>query len=312
MKRREFLVAGATLSIAASGGCTGCVQSPRANLRMTETDDLGIAQEVTFSLEDGSPVSDFADDVVRNGTTVVNDTHAPFPEDRPFVHGDSIYRATYNITHSRPAEVFGFTLNPAEETGDESEIVRFEDLPTVDREKLASRGWDENPFLGIGSSLLYFEPEIPASALVPEPKYSVIEWDADTRGRFSVDGSYSTEVNTYRYTSEQAHPSAKDFGRTLRSRHEFTLSGLSAGERAIVTEAIENEHGWAVQPNQSPPNALYSLIERFSNKERVLRVWEEGDDRYVGPSGNYVVRYERVLYWTGFGVDRDLLTESEW
>lgn len=311
MKRREFLVTGATLTIAASGGCTGCVPAPKANLSMTETDDLGIAREVTYPIEEDGPRSNFVSNAVENGTTVVNDTEARFPENRSFVYQEAIYQLTYDITDSRPARVFHFTLNRAEGEVNESEVIQFDDLPAVDREKFASRGLAEDPFLGIGSSLLYYEPEVPKSMLVPDPEYTVIEWDAETQGRFTVDGSYDTTVNTYQYSAEQVHSSAAKFGRTIREQHEFTLSGLSDGERTIVTEAIENERGWVLMPDESPPDALYSLIDRFSKRQAVLREWEDEDDRAEGPSGNYIVRYDDTLYWTGFGVDLNALTESE-
>jgi hypothetical protein len=308
MKRREFLVTGATLSIAASGGCTGCAPAPKANLDMVETDDLGIARKVTF-YEDG-PIEDFYANVVETGTAVVNDTEVPYPANRSFVYEDAIYQLSYDITESRPAQVFPFTLNPAEGAVDESAVIRFEDLPNVDRQKLASRGLDEDPFLGFGSTLLYYEPEVSQSALVPEPDYPVIEWDDETRGRFTVDGSYDETVDTYRYAVEQVHPSAARFGRSIRERHEFRLFGLSDGERTIITEAIENERGWVLMPNESPPDALYSLIDRFSRREEVLREWEDENDRTEGPSGNYIVRYDGTVYWTRFGVDLNALTES--
>lgn len=310
MKRREFLVSGATLTLAASGGCTGCVPAPKANLSMSETGDVGIAREVTYPLEEDGPRSNFVPNVVENETTVVNDTESRFPENRSFVYHGAIYQLRYDITDSRPARVFHFTLNRADGEVNESEVIRFDELPQVDREKFASRGLDHDPFLGIGSSLLYYEPEISDSALVPEPEHTVIEWDAGTRGRFTVDGSYETTVNTYQYVSEQVHPSAEQFGRSIRERHEFWLTGLSDGERAIVTEAIENERGWVLMPDESPPDALYSLINRFSKREEVLWEWEDEDDRTEGPSGNYIVRYEGTVYWTGFGVDLNALTES--
>lgn len=311
MKRRELLVTGTTLAIAASGGCTGCARAPTASLRMTETDGLGIARQVTLPLEEaGSPESNLVVDAVENGSTLVNDTEPRFPAERPFVYEGSVYQLTYTTVRSRPARVFQFTLDPAEEEVPESEVIAFDALPAVDREKFTSRGLDEDPFLGFGSTLLYFEPEIPESALVPQPDYPVIEWEGATRGRFTVDGSYETEVKTFRYTSEQVHPSAREFGRSVQDRYEFTLSGLTEGERAIVTEAIEEEHGWVVPPDESPPTALYSLIERFSRQEEVRQVWEDEADRSENPSGSYIVRYEGTLYWTGFSVGRDVLTEA--
>lgn len=308
MKRREFLVTGATLSIAASGGCTGCAPAPKANLNMVETDDLGIARKVTFH-EDG-PIEDFYANVVENGTAEVNDTEVPYPANRSFVYDDAIYELSYNITESRPAQIFPFTLNPVEGTVDESAVIRFEDLPEVDQQKFASRGMDEDPFLGFGSTLLYYESEVPQSALVPEPEYPVIEWDDETRGRFTVDGSYDKTVDTYRYSVKQVHPSAARYGRSIRERHEFRLYELSKGERTIVTEAIENDRGWVLMPDESPPDALYRLIDRFSGREEVLREYEAEDDRTEGPSGSYIVRYAGTVYWTRFGVDLNALTES--
>lgn len=312
MKRRDFLATGATLAIAAAGGCTGCAQAPTARLQMTETDDLAVAREVTYPLEDGgADRAELVESAVRNGSASIDATEPPFPEDRPFVYDGSIYQVSHEVADTRPARVFQFTLDIVDGEVAESERIRFEDLPAVDRAKFASRGWAEDPFIGFGSSLTYYEPEIPESALVPAPEHTVIEWASGARGRFSVDGSYDTEVKTYRYTSELVHPSARSFGREIRQRYEFTLSGLSIGEREIVAEAIENEHGWVVPPDESPPDAIYGLIERFGGHRSVRRVWEDDADRSAGPGGEYIVRYAGVRYWTRFGVDRDVLTESE-
>ena len=89
-------------------------------------------------------------------------------------------------------------------------------------------------FLGFGTFLLYLNEEIPNSALVPDPKYSGIVWDAETRGRFTVNGSYKTELNTYQYSSWVVNTSAEKYGKQIRQNRVFELSGLSEKQRDIV------------------------------------------------------------------------------
>lgn len=309
MDRREFLAAGASAAIAFGGGCTGCAQSPSASLRMDPVTDAGIARRVTYRIEADEDDERYriAAEAVEDGSTTVEGTEPPLPENRPFVHDGAVYGLSLDVTSSVPATSFSFTLDPVEGSAPDDETVRYGDLPAVDREKFARNGWADGGFLGFGSSVLYLDGEIAESALVPEPEHPVIVWDGGTKGRFEVGGSYDTRLETYRYRSRVVDPSASAFGAEVRDRYAFALQGLTAAEREVVREAIEAEYGYSVDPDETPPDAVWRLADRFLPHEEVRPVWEWGDeggsgDRDGDPSGEYVVRYGGEVYWTSFRV----------
>lgn len=305
MDRREFLVAGATLALTTAGGCTGCARAPTASLRMETITDEEVAKRVTYRSESADPDQrQLVTDAIANGTATAEGTEPPFPADRPFVYNGSVYRLSHEVVESKPATVFHFTLNPAEESVPDDEKIRFEDLPAVDRRKFARNGWADPEFLGFGSSLRYLDDEIPESALVPDPENPVVVWGEEARGRFEVDGSYATELKTYRYGAEQVHPSASEYGAEIRREYAFSLSNLTNPERDVVREAIENERGYSVPHDESLPDAVWRLAERFRPREEVRYAWEDdrGETRPI--DGTYLVRYDGEVYWTRIHVSR--------
>ena len=54
LDRRSFLATSAALAVTATGGCTGCVPSPTASLRMTAETDAGLASEALTVFDAGS------------------------------------------------------------------------------------------------------------------------------------------------------------------------------------------------------------------------------------------------------------------
>ncbi|WP_435182016.1 twin-arginine translocation signal domain-containing protein [Halorussus sp. AFM4] len=318
MDRREFLTAGATLAIAVAGGCTGCARAPAAALRMRPTTDREIAERVTYRLHEGSsPGYRLVAGAVENGSATAEGTDPPLPANRSVVYDGAVYRLGREVVDSVPATAFSFTLDPVDGSVSESETVGFEDLPAVDREKLAARGWADGDPLGVGSSLRYREREVPESALVPEPDRPVIVWDDETSGRFEVDGSRETSLKTYRYRAEQVDPSAEAYGAEVRERYAFALSGLSSAERDIVSQAIEDEGGYYVPGGEKPPDAVWNLARRFRPREEVRSAWEDDEDGRTVPGvdGTYLVRYDGEVYWTEIRVSREAFTTTasdEW
>ncbi|MFC4451774.1 hypothetical protein [Halorussus aquaticus] len=313
MDRREFLATGATLTVAAFGGCTGCARMPAASLQMESITDAEIAEKVTHELEDGaSDRRRLVADAVENGSATVEDVDPPLAANKSFVYEGSVYRLSHEVVESVPATTFHFTLDPVEGSVAESETVRYADLPAVDREKFAENGWDDGSFLGFGSSLLYLDREIPDSALVPDPERPVVVWDSETKGRFEVDDSRSTELKTYRYAAEVVDSSAERYGAEVRERYAFALSGLTSAERDIVRQAVETEDGYRVPPDETPPDAMWKLAKRFRPHEEVRYAWEDEED--AGGSGridgSYLVRRDGEVYWTSVHVSRDQFTTT--
>lgn len=343
MNRRSFLAAGATLAAGVTGGCTGCARIPTAKVSMEATTDEEIAVRATRS-EDLDPSTDryeFVRRVIENGPITVEDTEPRYPENRPFVFDGGVYRLSYEIVDSEPATSYRFTLesvdgeveNGGVEKGgvEDGESIRYEELPEVDRRNLAERGLDDPEIVGFSSSILYTREERSESVLVPEPEYAVVVWDEDTRGRWTVDRATETPLKTYRYGSEVVHESAAAYGATLREEYAFELSGLSEAERDIVTQAID-AGGYRIAPDESPPDAFWTLAERFGRRDEFRRPGEDGggeggdgenggdeggngkngsgeggDDESEGDedgdddtpvSGTYLVRYEGTVYWT--------------
>jgi hypothetical protein len=318
MDRRDFLATGAALAIGVAGGCTGCARGPEVSLEMESVSDAEIARRVTHPLEaaEDSDRYRLVADAVENGTATETGTEPLFPADGPFVYDGAVYRLDREVTASKPATEFFVTLDPAEGSADESATVRYGDLPAVDRGTFERRGWDDGGVLGFGTSLLYLESEIPDSALVPEPERPVIVWDAGAKGRFQVDGSRETALRTYRYAAEEVHPSAERYGRDVRERHAFALSGLSDGERDIVeraragSEGEDGARGYAVSPGEAIPRAAWDLADRFRGREEVRRAWEDDGSVDASASGTYLVRYGDEVYWTRLYLDRDETARS--
>jgi hypothetical protein len=314
MDRRTFLASGAALAITVTGGCTGCARSPTASMEMTPVDDVDVAERATSDLlgrEEGEEPDEPTDPrrvvraAVENGSTTVRWTDPRVPADEPFVADGTVYELGRAVVDSQPATTFGFTLNPVEGDVAADETVRWEALPAVDREKLAEHGLDgPDPFLGFGSSLLYTADELSASELVPEPVHPVVVWGPETRGRIEIDEGHETPLRTYRIEARVVEESAAAYGRRLRERYAFELSGLTSGEREIVEEA-DGGTGYVVPPDESAPPALSRLAARFANHEGLHA---DGDE--PSASGTYLVRYEGLVYWTTFHVDPDALSAT--
>lgn len=309
MNRRSFLATGATLAVGVTGGCTGCARMPTARLSMEPVSDEEIAERATRSadLEPPSSRYRFASRVVENGPVTVEDTEPPFPADSPFVLDGGVYRLSVDIVDSVSATRYRFTLDPAD--GDDStegrtkhaETIRYGELPPVDRKKFESDGLDDPDHLGVSAGMVYTDDEQSESVLVPEPEYDVVVWDDGTRGRWRVDGSAPTSLQTYRYDSAVVHESAAEYGASLREEYAFELSGISDAERDVASTAIED--AYVVAPDESPPDAFWTLAERFGRHAEFPRPSSGGtpdrettDDTPV--SGTYVVLYDGTAYWT--------------
>lgn len=318
LKRRQFLAAGTALTVATIAGCTGkqahagVAKEPTASLKMQPITDTEIAKKVTYGegLEEKERQHELVTVAIKDGSTTVKGTEPPFPENKPFVFDNAVYDLSYEIVESRLATSFQITLNPVEGPVDDSEAIQYENLPSVDKETFRKRGWEKIEFLGFGTSLLYLDEEIPNSVLVPEPKYSIIVWNSDTRGRFTVDDSYETELKTYQYSSTVVSNSAKKYGQRLRQNHVFELTDLSEEQQSILSEAIDSEHGYAVPREETLSDAMEKLVNQFRSQDEIDSVWaNDGDDESV--SGRYIVQSDDGVYWTRLHISGPGETLSE-
>lgn len=315
MHRRTFLQGAAGLAGAATlAGCGAlgggpragpvgasnlAAEAPTASFRMEPIDDAGIAERVTYGVDPASAGEGRVDltPAIDGGSVAVEATSAPMPEDRPVVHDGGVYEFSHEVVDSTPATSFHVVLDVVQGTPEASETVAFADLPAVDRAVFRGRGWDEDPIVGIGTSVLYRDDRIEASALVPDPEYTWIEWDGGTRGRWEVRGSNATSVKTFEYRATAVAESAAAYGADVREAHAFALEELSAAEGAIVETAVESEEGFAVGPDATPTPAARTLLKRFQPRDTVEFAWDDEDGTGT-VAGRYLVRRDGTVYWT--------------
>ncbi|MFC7097917.1 hypothetical protein [Halobaculum marinum] len=331
LDRRSFLATTATLAVTATGGCVGCAPSPTASLRMVSEDDAGIAEQALWTFGDGD-VSDpgpenrdaLAREVVDTGSATVEDRHEPLPTDRPVVvAGEGVYRFGADVTDSREMRAFGVTMNPirvedGDETPDPADRIGYEELPAVDREALADRGYDDHRPPGVLTSLHYRPEAVEESVLVPDPEYAAVVWP-DGPATIEVDDRGSYTVYTYEVTADRVSSTA-DFGADVRERFGWTLDGLTDAERDIVETAVGQTptgdvpheragEGYHVAHDEEPSDALRSLVDRFRAHDPVRFEWESPPETWR-VSGDYVVTYEGTVYWTRLSVDESAFTET--
>ncbi len=313
MRRRALLASGVALlpfagclsTVPGGGGAAGsdmAAELPTASLSMEPVEDAAITPRVLYTVtpEYGSgrrtPEAALIDRIEREGSTTTERTRPPLPGDRPLAYDGTVYRLAYEVIEETPATRFSVKVDIVNGDEREDRTIEFSELPAVDREVFERNGLASGEVVGIGTTLLYTDREVERSMLVPETDVSVIEWASGAEAEWVVDDAYETTLNTYRYTIEGTTP-ASEFGARVRERVEWELSGLPDAERDIVEAAVEDRY--VVPPDEAPPPALESLVERFRRHDRV----EESTSEYRnGVSGPYLVRYDGEIYWTQLSV----------
>lgn len=308
MHRRALLTAAAGLLPAPLAGCTGehhhesssglGVEDLTSSLEMTTVADADLPRKVLYSVgtEDG-PTRRRARllDRILDGGETVEGTRPPLPAARHLWYDGTVYRLSYEVTERTPATRYSVKVDIVEGPVDESESIRFSELPRADREVFAENALADGDTVGVGTTLLYTDAERDRSALVPESNYSVITWENGSRAKWVVDDAYETTIRTYRYVAAAVAP-ASEYGRRMRERFAFELSELSDAEREIVETAVEEDR-YAVAADGSPSDALAALADRFRSREQVHALDAEGEGDL---SGSYLARYDGEVYWTTF------------
>lgn len=324
MRRRALLASGAALlplagcvsairdGSSSSAGSNGAARLPTASLSMEPIEVAELPSKVCYTVPteygtgEPTPEGQLIERAERDGSATVERTREPLPDDRPIVYRDAVYQLDYEVVAETPATDFSVKIDVV--TGDEPDgrTVRFSELPEVDREVFARRGFDTGEVVGIGTTLLYTDAQVERSALVPETDIVIIEWANGNRAEWVVDGSHETTLNTYRYTIAETTP-ASEYGSRIRERYEWGLSGLSEAERDVVETAIREERGpnetpsraYVVGPEETPPEPLVALVDRFRSHDRVREDEAQYRNAVAGP---YLVRYEGTLYWAQLSV----------
>lgn len=314
MRRRALLATAATTLPALAAGCLGAAFSGGGNqagravtprLEMTTIADGKLPAQVLYTVGTGATGADEAelfDDVVDGGATTTA-RQPQFPTERPIAFRDGVYDLAYEVTDETPATTYSVKVDVVTDSVDESEAIRFEDLPDVDKEAFASRGLADGDPVGVGTTLLYTETEREQSVLVPESEYAYITWADGTEAEWVVDDASATTVYTYRYTADHLMTTT-EYGREMRERFAFELSGLPAEQRAIVETAIEDGQ-YVAGADETPSDAFAGLADRFRDREQAHALDEPAPDRL---SGEYLVRYQGQVFWTELFVREDAST----
>lgn len=299
MRRRHLLAAAAALP-ASLAGCAGVrtqnavAELPTASLEMRPVDDADLPGRVLYSAGDSDSERGRLLRAAADGSTTVEGVRPLLPEGRQIAGPDGVYELDYEVTERTPATAFSVKIDIVEGTVVEERAVRFGDLPAVDRETFAERGFDEGEVVGIGTTLLYTDDEAERSELVPESPYDYIVWANGNEAEWVVDDGYDQTLKTYRYTGERVD-SLAGYGERMRERFAFDLGPLPDEEREIVEQAVED--GFVVGPEETPTPEFESLVERFRGKPDIHGLQETPDDD-AAASGRYLMRYDGEVYLT--------------
>ena len=313
--RRTFTAAFGALAVGTLAGCLDlggwppmAGRSPTVRFSMDAVDDAEIARrELYWDPNDDSPLRDrLLRDIRDDGEVTVGETDPPLPDDRPVFYDGTVYHLDREVTGEMPATRFwvGITIVDGDEP--EGRTVAFSDLPAVDRRVFERYGFADGDPVGISTSLLYPQSEVEQSALVPETNIVIIEWP-DARAEWVVHESANTSLKRYRYTVAETNPPA-EIGADIRERFGWVLSDLSAAERDIVGAVIEEDE-YVVGPDENPPPALQSLVDRFDGHDRVNY---DGNTEWTDDvSGDYLARYEGTVYWITLSIRESKFGTSE-
>lgn len=244
---------------------------------------------------------------VRNGEATYRAEGRGSVREEILVRADgTVYRLSLSQRGSASAGNYRYTIEFEEDhSTDATRSVRYDELPAVDRRALAEAGLstpDEDQSFGIGTTLTYSPDERNASALVPEPETRVIQWPSGVRATVEVVSTSRERTTEYRITATSIG-SLRSYGREFRERASFTLTNVSDAEEDVLRQAIADEDGYAVYPEDGsttptlPPGAA-RLADRFA--AHADNTFERGT-RFGNASGRFLlVAYGDRTYWTEF------------
>jgi hypothetical protein len=261
---------------------------------MRRIDDADLPGRVLYSAEQADSERGRLLRAAADGGTTVERTRPLLPEGRQIAGPDGVYELSYEVVEETPATVFSVKIDIVEGDVVEDRAVQFADLPAVDREVFAERGFEDGEVVGIGTTLLYTDSQVERSELVPESPYDYIVWENGNEAAWVVDDSYDETLKRYRYTGERVD-SLSAYGERMREQFAFDLGPLPAGERRIVEQAVGDSY--VVPAEETPSSEFSSLAERFRGKPEI-RGLEEKADGGAGASGRYLTRYDGAVYLT--------------
>lgn len=286
LHRREFLAA---CAVGMTGALAGCADPDVAMFVEAVPTDRAVAEQATLQPDRYGQYRSLVGDAVDGGTDRPAETgdDPPFEPDRPVVHDGAVYDLAWTPTdreETRTEHAISVTVH---DDGREVDAT-FDELPEPDRDRLAQvqraveRAVDDETRLlpSLTVQHHYAAAEQTRSALVPEPRYDVVE----VGGRpATIDVSEETvTLPVFRYTARERAATLAAFGATLRSRHRVALSGLSGAERDFF-ESVRSE------------GSTYETQEGFEGVAD--RLVAEPALFVAGREGAWLVEYGSRDYW---------------
>lgn len=271
-------------ALAATAGC-----SAEGSLDMDPVDDVELAEEASKSVASERDTDrTLLNAAIENGSATTVGERPPVEERLPFRHDGQFYDVSYAETGTEPGYAADIRID-YNASSVEGSVVEYEELPAVDKEALSrlverAEFPEERlrPGYDFGTRQVYTDAETEASVLVTTQEHDAVRYEGQV---YPIGvGVESRTLTTYRYESTLVAESAAAYAGQLRDRYEFELSGLSDGEREVVTGALNDTNYIEDSDNE----AFASLVDRFRSHRPVAE-----DDYY----GYYVVSYERQLYW---------------
>lgn len=284
MKRRGFLAALTTGTVAALAGCA----EPGARLYVEQVTDAELAARASVSAANAPVESEsVVAAAVENGSATAEARAAPFDPDRPVRFEGKFYEVTRSVVEEREERSWSLEVDYDPPAGATGPTIAFADLPEVDREALsglipapADQPEGDGPDRGVG--YVYGREGEAASVLVPEQQYEFVSHEGERYG-LRVAGPRTVTVETYRFEAALVAESAAAYAARVREKYLFALDGLSEAEREIVADAVDGGYH-----ADEPSAAFRSLSSRF----RAHRGF--GVDEY---GGEWVVEYDGATYW---------------
>ena len=306
MRYRRVAILSLLAVLLALAGCA----HPSGSMSMRAVDDAGLAEEASREVpdpDDPPPTRDVSvvERAIEDGSATTVGLRPPVDSGLPFRHDGGFYNLSWTVVDTTPGYRAGIRIdyNATSVSGD---VIDYEDLPTVDRRRLAplmdtSREGRE-PGYDTGIGVTYSEAEAESSVLVPDQRYDAVRYEGETFP-IDVEGPDSVELKRYRYEATVVAESPEAYGATLREEYAFRLSSLSDAERTVVEEALNSTY----YADSTDDEGFASLVERFQSR-RAVRSDEYG--------GSWVVRYDGRHYWVemdygAFVTDDDPVTQPE-
>jgi len=280
MRRRQLLGTGTTLLASVLAGCG----HPPVVLDMDEATDEAIADRGSTLARPDSEEYGVVTRARENGTATRQGSYDLFGHVDVVRVDDRFYEVSEDRLESSEVTVYEVyvDLDPENPTADLGEIA-FEDLPAVDRERLAPVVTErtENDDVRHDVAVDYRTATgANGSVFVPERQYDIVVHEG-RRYRVAADSRAAPEA-TYRYAVTEAAPDVETFAAQVRERYLFALTGLSEAEREVVEMAIEETHF-------EDSDAFRSVVDRLRE--------HEGFEVETG-YGTWLVEYEGGEYVT--------------